>query len=348
MERVLNKVDNLLSCLRDECYMSAVSNVHSLVQKDLGKTTMMTKIDQELSRQRNKVNHLTLDNEKYNQLITRLIQDIQHVYDMSQNDAKDAYNIRLFIQSLHDANYQHRFDRSECKILKRSINQLELGFFDNLVRIQLDGKNIGRVITWEKMKDENEDNIECKIIYSTEENLNQSQQLAYELLKNEINTYWNRSLISTISMSCLTEFIRKLIEYSLIANNFSRTLIVCLETLPCKLIDNKFTIDWSTSQIRLDIEWELDERIFRDCPLKSSYCCQPQHNGLCNELQILLDRMKPINGSIASLYEQVEKHVRPWIKILDGIQDEDTNKSHAHISLTKLKQSLEKLLLEHN
>jgi len=107
------------------------------------------------------------------------------------------------------------------------------------------------------MKDENENNIECKIIYSNDgkkkvffslylvfslsiENLNQSQQLAYELLKNEINTYWNRSLISTISMSYLIEFIRKLIEYSLIANNFSRTLIVCLESLPCKLIDNKY------------------------------------------------------------------------------------------------------------
>ena len=71
------------------------------------------------------------------------------------------------------------------------------------------------------------------------ENLNQSQQLAYELLKNEINTYWNRPLISTISMSYLIEFVRQLIEYSLIANNFTRTLIVCLETLPCKLIENK-------------------------------------------------------------------------------------------------------------
>lgn len=68
----------------------------------------------------------------------------------------------------------------------------------------------------------------------------------------------------------------------------------------------------------------------------------------CNELQILLDRMKPINGSIASLYEQVEKHIRPWIKILDETQDENTNKPQVHISLTKLKQSLEKLLLEHN
>jgi hypothetical protein len=58
--------------------------------------------------------------------------------------------------------------------------------------------------------------------------------------------------------------------------------------------------------------------------------------------------MKPVNGSIASLYEQVEKHVRPWIKILDGIQDENTNKIQGHISLEKLKQSLEKLLLEHN
>ncbi|CAF4191135.1 unnamed protein product, partial [Rotaria sp. Silwood2] len=109
-----------------------------------------------------------------------------------------------------------------------------------------------------------------------------------------------------------------------------------------------FTIDWSTPQIRLDIEWELDERIFRDCPLKSSYCCQPQHNELCNELQTLLDRMKPINGSIASLYEQVEKHIRPWIKLLDEIQNDNINKPQANISLQKLKQSLEKLLLEHN
>jgi hypothetical protein len=90
MERILNKVDHLLSSLRDECYKSAVNNVQSLVQKDLGTTNMMTKIDQELSRQRNKVNHLTLGinytfnlielilcflvNEKYNQLISRLIQ----------------------------------------------------------------------------------------------------------------------------------------------------------------------------------------------------------------------------------------------------------------------------------
>jgi hypothetical protein len=64
MERILNKVDNQLSSLRDECYISAVNNVHSLVQKDLGTTTMMIKIDQELSRQRNKVNHLTLGIQK--------------------------------------------------------------------------------------------------------------------------------------------------------------------------------------------------------------------------------------------------------------------------------------------
>jgi hypothetical protein len=60
MERILGKADNLLSNLRDECYIGAVNNVQSLVQKDLGATTMMTKIDQELSRQRNKVNYLTL------------------------------------------------------------------------------------------------------------------------------------------------------------------------------------------------------------------------------------------------------------------------------------------------
>jgi hypothetical protein len=60
MERILGKVDNVLSCIRDECYMTAVSNVHTLVQKDIGTTTMMTKIDHELSRQRNKVHLLTL------------------------------------------------------------------------------------------------------------------------------------------------------------------------------------------------------------------------------------------------------------------------------------------------
>jgi hypothetical protein len=46
------------------------------------------------------------------------------------------------------------------------MNQLELGFFDNLIRIQLDGKTIGRVITWSTMQDDIDNNIECKIIYS--------------------------------------------------------------------------------------------------------------------------------------------------------------------------------------
>lgn len=68
----------------------------------------------------------------------------------------------------------------------------------------------------------------------------------------------------------------------------------------------------------------------------------------CNELQTLLDRMKPINGSMVSLYEQVEEHVRPWLKILDGINDSTTKTSTASISLYKLKQSLEKLFLEQN
>jgi 2-phosphoglycerate kinase len=36
--------------------------------------------------------------------------DIQHIHDMSQNDAKETYNIRLFIQSLHNATYQHRLE----------------------------------------------------------------------------------------------------------------------------------------------------------------------------------------------------------------------------------------------
>ena len=62
MERVLNKVDHLLSSVRDECYTSAVNSVQTLVQKDLANTTMMIKINQEITRQRNKVNHLTLGN----------------------------------------------------------------------------------------------------------------------------------------------------------------------------------------------------------------------------------------------------------------------------------------------
>lgn len=60
MDRILGKVDNQLSSLRNQCYLSAVTNVQTLVQKDLGATTMMTKIEQELSQLRNKVNHLTL------------------------------------------------------------------------------------------------------------------------------------------------------------------------------------------------------------------------------------------------------------------------------------------------
>lgn len=92
MERVLNKVDHLLSSVRDECYAAALSSVQTLLQKDLAHTAMMTKIEQELSRQRQKVHRLTLSkfqskkknfsissiffivNEKYNQLISRLLQ----------------------------------------------------------------------------------------------------------------------------------------------------------------------------------------------------------------------------------------------------------------------------------
>ena len=61
--------------------------------------------------------------------------------------------------------------------------------------------------------------------------------------------------------------------------------------------------------------------------------------------------MKPINGSMVSVYEQVEEHVRPWINIVDGVQNENvkpSSSSSATISLQKLKQSLEKLLLEQN
>jgi hypothetical protein len=58
--------------------------------------------------------------------------------------------------------------------------------------------------------------------------------------------------------------------------------------------------------------------------------------------------MKPINGSVASLYDQVEKHVRPWINIHNEMHDDNAKKSQSHISLHKLKQSLEKLLLEQN
>lgn len=58
--------------------------------------------------------------------------------------------------------------------------------------------------------------------------------------------------------------------------------------------------------------------------------------------------MKPINGSIASIYEQAERHIRPWLKLLDEAQHENTNKPHGTVSLQKLKQSLEKLLLGHN
>lgn len=59
MERILSKVDQCLSNVRDECYVNAVNGVQTLVQKDLGATTMMSKIEQELSRQRTKVHHLT-------------------------------------------------------------------------------------------------------------------------------------------------------------------------------------------------------------------------------------------------------------------------------------------------
>ncbi len=67
--------------------------------------------------------------------------------------------------------------QSECKILKRTTNQLELGFFENLIRIQLDGKNIGRITSWAKAKEDDENNIECKIIYSTDGKTKKQQQM---------------------------------------------------------------------------------------------------------------------------------------------------------------------------
>lgn len=60
IDRILGRVDNQLSSLREQCYVSAVNSVQTLVQKDLSATTMMTKIDQELSQLRSKVNNLTL------------------------------------------------------------------------------------------------------------------------------------------------------------------------------------------------------------------------------------------------------------------------------------------------
>lgn len=42
--------------------------------------------------------------------------DVQHVHDIAQHDMKEAHNMRLFIQSLHDANYQHRLEYVFSKI----------------------------------------------------------------------------------------------------------------------------------------------------------------------------------------------------------------------------------------
>jgi len=63
-----------------------------------------------------------MKNEIFQNLIFR---DIQHVHDMGENDAKEAYNIRLFIQSLHDASYQHRFEY----IFKFELNEKMIFFF---------------------------------------------------------------------------------------------------------------------------------------------------------------------------------------------------------------------------
>lgn len=52
---------------------------------------------------------------------------------------------------------------------------------------------------------------------------------------------------------------------------------------------------------------------------------------------------------MVSLYEQVEEQVRPWLKILDGMNDEPSKiNATTSISLHKLKQSLEKLFLDEN
>lgn len=63
------------------------------------------------------------------------------------------------------------FSRTECEILKRTTNQLELGFFDRHVHLQLDGKGIGRVSTWSKTDvddDDVEEEIEAKLTFSAD------------------------------------------------------------------------------------------------------------------------------------------------------------------------------------
>mgnify|MGYP007097005494 CR=1 FL=1 len=61
------------------------------------------------------------------------------------------------------------FSRSECQILKRTENHLELGFFDtNLIRLELDGNQIGRVSTWEKITEKNDFDVDCKILFSND------------------------------------------------------------------------------------------------------------------------------------------------------------------------------------
>ena len=74
------------------------------------------------------------------------------------------------------------FSRCECKIIRRSTNQLELGLFENLIHIQLDGKAIGRVVTWSNISDANDDTIECKITYSTEGKLSQNIMYNFQIL----------------------------------------------------------------------------------------------------------------------------------------------------------------------
>ena len=71
-------------------------------------------------------------------------------------------------------NERHDFSfvssRTECEILKRTTNQLELGFFDRHVHLQLDGKSIGRVSTWSKIDADENEEIECKLTFTADGN----------------------------------------------------------------------------------------------------------------------------------------------------------------------------------
>ncbi|CAF0909245.1 unnamed protein product [Didymodactylos carnosus] len=346
MEKIIIKTEFCLDQIIEKCLTNVIDQLQGQMVNNDDKN--LQPIENEIQKFKHDVKNQANIYKEYCKIEKQLTEDIFQLVDLSHQSVKTTKNFRQFVTSLYDASYAHRLQAVECKILKRQMDSIVLGFFHDLVHLQLVCSNIGNISTWAtyladttmKQKD-----VQQKLTFVNDDHSDKLMQFVYSLLKKEI-TSWN--IAPSDSLKTSFTLIRKLIQYGMIANNLYRTLGSCLESFNSKLDDDKFTLYWTTKTIRLDIAWILDERLFQNLPLTTSYCCQPQHNGICDELEILLGNIHPTDGSLVLLYDQVNKKIQPWLSTIEQINEQEnkldddgqSNKKKVKLTLPELKNAL--------